>query len=71
MIEFSQLRFERDGHVAILTLDSPPVNALTRILNDELIQALDIISETPDIRAVVLTGAGKVFCAGADRKSVV
>ena len=68
MIDFSQLRFERDGHVAILTLDSPPVNALTRVLNDELIQALDIISETPDIRAVVLTGAGKVFCAGADLK---
>jgi len=68
MIDFTQLRFERDGHVAILTLDSPPVNALTRTLNDELIQALDIISETPDIRAVVLTGAGKVFCAGADLK---
>ena len=68
MIAFSQLRFESDGHVAVLTLDSPPVNALTRVLNDELIQALDIISETPDIRAVVLTGAGKVFCAGADLK---
>jgi len=68
MIDFTQLRFEQQGHVAILTLDSPPVNALTRILNDELTQALDIISETPDIRAVVLTGAGKVFCAGADLK---
>lgn len=68
MIAFTQLRFQQDGHVAILTLDSPPVNALTRVLNDELTQALDIVSETPDIRAVVLTGAGKVFCAGADLK---
>lgn len=68
MIAFTQLRFRQDGHVAVLTLDSPPVNALTRTLNDELTQALDIIGETPDIRAVVLTGAGKVFCAGADLK---
>lgn len=68
MKEFTQLRVQREGHVAVLTLDAPPVNALTRILNDELTEALDIVSETPEIRAVVLTGAGKVFCAGADLK---
>lgn len=68
MKQFTQLRVQREGHVAVLTLDAPPVNALTRILNDELTEALDIVSETPDIRAVVLTGAGKVFCAGADLK---
>lgn len=68
MDNYTQLNVRIDGHVAVLTLDSPPVNALTRILNDELTQALDIISETPEIRAVVLTGAGKVFCAGADLK---
>lgn len=68
MENYTQLDVRIDGHVAVLTLDSPPVNALTRILNDELTQALDIISETPAIRAVVLTGAGKVFCAGADLK---
>lgn len=68
MHDYTQLRVTLDGHVAVLTLDSPPVNALTRILNDELTHALDVISETPAIRAVVLTGAGKVFCAGADLK---
>ena len=68
MDNYTQLNVRIDGHVAVLTLDSPPVNALTRLLNDELTQALDIISETPEIRAVVLTGAGKVFCAGADLK---
>jgi len=68
MDNYTQLNVRIDGHVAVLTLDSPPVNALTRILNDELTQALDVISETPEIRAVVLTGAGKVFCAGADLK---
>ncbi|MDO8772518.1 MAG: enoyl-CoA hydratase/isomerase family protein [Burkholderiaceae bacterium] len=68
MFNFTQLDVAIENHVAILTLNSPPVNALTRTLNDELTMALDQISEIDDIRAVVLTGAGKVFCAGADLK---
>jgi enoyl-CoA hydratase len=68
MDEPTQLRVTMDGHVAVLTLDSPPVNALTRVLNDELTAALDRLSELDEVRVVVLTGAGKVFCAGADLK---
>ena len=68
MEDFTQLRFQLDGHVATLTMTSPPVNALTRTLNDELTLALDRISEMDEVRAVVLTGAGKQFCAGADLK---
>lgn len=68
MNDLTQLRVEIADHIAVLTMDAPPVNALTRTLNDELILALDRISETDDVRVVVLTGAGKVFCAGADLK---
>lgn len=68
MDNYSQLTVVVDGNVAIVTLNNPPVNALSRILNDELTNSLDVISESEDIRAVVLTGAGKVFCAGADLK---
>lgn len=68
MDDLTQLRVTVDAHVATLTMDAPPVNALTRTLNDELTIALDRISEMEDVRAVVLTGAGKVFCAGADLK---
>ena len=68
MNAFTQLRMHVADHIATLTLDSPPVNALTRTLNDELTAALDRLSETDDVRVVVLTGAGKVFCAGADLK---
>ena len=68
MDDLTQLKVDIDGYIASLTMNSPPVNALTRILNDELTLALDRISETDDIRVVVLTGAGKVFCAGADLK---
>lgn len=68
MDNFTELKVAIDGHVATLTLASPPVNALTRVLNDELTLALDMVSERDDIRCVVLTGEGKVFCAGADLK---
>jgi enoyl-CoA hydratase len=68
MNDYTELKVKIEGHVAVLTMDSPPVNALTKTLNDELTQALDLISETDDIRCVVLTGAGKQFCAGADLK---
>lgn len=68
MNDFQQLQVSIENHVATLTMDAPPVNALTRTLNDELTAALDRISETDDVRAVILTGAGKVFCAGADLK---
>lgn len=68
MNDLTQLDVALDGHIATLTLNSPPVNALTRVLNDELTLALDRISEMDEIRAVVLTGQGKVFCAGADLK---
>jgi enoyl-CoA hydratase/carnithine racemase len=68
MDDLTQLNYELKDYVATLTLNSPPVNAITRVLNDELTLALDRISEMDEVRVVVLTGAGKVFCAGADLK---
>lgn len=54
--------------VARLTLQRPEKrNALSRALRDALVRALDQIEATPDIRVVVLTGAGPSFCAGFDR----
>ncbi len=68
MEDYKELRVRIEGHVAVLSMNSPPVNALTKTLSEELTLALDRISETPEIRAVVLTGEGNVFCAGADLK---
>lgn len=56
-----------DG-VALVTLNRPPVNALNREMRRQIVAAFDEISERDDIRCAVLTGAGKVFCAGADLK---
>ena len=54
--------------VALVTLDRPPVNALSREARLALIAAFDALEADQDVRAIVLTAKGKVFCAGADIK---
>src|SRR3546814_3591875 len=52
---------------AVVTLNRPAkLNALSRQLVDELGRALEQLAVDPDLRALVLTGAGKAFCAGLD-----
>jgi 2-(1,2-epoxy-1,2-dihydrophenyl)acetyl-CoA isomerase len=61
------LRVEMDGPVATITLDRPDaLNALTIPLKRELLRALRDAERDRSIRAVVLTGAGRAFCAGQD-----
>lgn len=55
-------------HVAVVTLDKPPVNALGPAIRHEFIEVFDELHERDDVRCVVLTAAGTVFCAGADIK---
>ena len=57
-----------EPHVGIVTIDNPPVNAHSIQVLDEIALAFDVISDRDDIRVAILTGAGKVFCAGADIK---
>ncbi|HVB43561.1 MAG TPA: enoyl-CoA hydratase-related protein [Streptosporangiaceae bacterium] len=66
------VRTETTGGVATITLDSPHnANALSTRLLTQLRTALDDAIADPDIRVVVLTGAGRVFCAGADLKEAL
>ena len=61
------VRAETAGGVAAVTLDSPHnANALSTGLLTQLRAALDQAMSDPAVRVVILTGAGKVFCAGAD-----
>jgi enoyl-CoA hydratase/carnithine racemase len=58
-----------EAGITILTLHRPgSLNALTTNLLRELRAALDDVQDSPAVRAVVLTGAGGAFCAGADLK---
>jgi enoyl-CoA hydratase len=60
--------FEVSDHIAVVTLSRPPVNALNRAMRDRIMSVFDEISERSDVRVALLTGAGKVFCSGADLK---
>lgn len=55
--------------VALVTLDNPPVNAHNRQMLDEIMATFDRLSDLDDVRAVVLTGHGKQFCAGVDLRA--
>src|SRR5262245_3659489 len=56
----------RDGDVGVVTLNNPPVNALSPGVIDGLIAALRALRADTAVRAIVLNGGGKIFCGGAD-----
>ena len=59
--------FERRGHVGVLTLSNPDrLNALSAAMRSEVEAVLTAARADDDLRALVLTGAGRGFCAGAD-----
>lgn len=62
------VKLEVSDYIALVTLNRPPVNALDWAMRERLVEVFDEISERSDIRVAVLTGAGKVFCSGADLK---
>jgi 2-(1,2-epoxy-1,2-dihydrophenyl)acetyl-CoA isomerase len=66
-VTYDQIVVDRDGAVARITLNRPDkLNALTHRMSDELFDAFTAAGRDTDVRAVVLTGAGRGFCAGQD-----
>jgi enoyl-CoA hydratase/carnithine racemase len=66
-MEFEQILYEVDDHVLTITLNRPDrLNAFTPTMGRELIEALDAADADDAVRAIVVTGAGRGFCAGAD-----
>ena len=67
MADLEFITLERRGHVAVLTLSNPDRwNALSAAMRAEVSDVLADLRADDDVRAVVLTGAGRGFCAGAD-----
>jgi enoyl-CoA hydratase/carnithine racemase len=65
--DFEQISYEVRGPVAVITLDRPDqLNAFTPRMAAELIEAFDRSDADDSVRGVVVTGAGRAFCAGAD-----
>ena len=63
------VRYEVDGHVATITMNRPErLNAFGQVMGDELGGAWMEALDDPQVRSIVLTGAGRVFSAGRDIK---
>ena len=71
-MSYETITVKRDGAVATLTLHRPEAfNSLSMTLGRDLFHAALEVDEDPGVRCVVLTGAGKAFCAGGDVKDFV
>lgn len=69
-MEVELIKVDIDDHgVAIVTIDNPPVNAHSLQVLTELSHVFDTLSDNENVRVAVLTGQGKIFCAGADIKA--
>ncbi len=60
------VRFENEGGIGVITVDNPPVNALSPGVPEGIVAALDKGNADPAVKAMVLIGAGRSFIAGAD-----
>src|SRR3989449_7092672 len=67
MAAYDGVLVEIAGGVGTVTLNRPEkLNAFDRALCDELTDALRMLAQSDGVRAIVITGAGRAFCAGAD-----
>jgi enoyl-CoA hydratase/carnithine racemase len=67
-MSYGTLAVERRGVVAVICLNRPEqLNAFTREMGEELMAAFRAAARDDEVRAIVLTGSGRAFCAGTDR----
>ena len=67
MTDYEEIRYDVDDRVLTITLHRPDkLNAFTPVMKRELLDAFARADADDDVRAVVVTGAGRAFCAGAD-----
>lgn len=72
MSDYTQIRYEVSDSIATVTLTRPEkMNAFTAVMMHELLDVFDVIDADDAVRAVIVTGDGKAFCAGADLSSGV
>jgi len=64
------VRLDKDQDVAVVTVDNPPVNAISNGVAEGIAAALETARLDPEVRAVVIIGAGRTFIAGADIKDL-
>jgi enoyl-CoA hydratase/carnithine racemase len=66
-VSYEEILYEIEDQILTITLNRPDnLNAFTTVMRDELINAFDRADEDDNVRAIIITGAGRAFCAGAD-----
>jgi len=66
-MNFEQINYRVDERILTITLNRPDrMNACTARMYEELIEAFDRADADDDVKAIIVTGAGRAFCAGAD-----
>jgi 2-(1,2-epoxy-1,2-dihydrophenyl)acetyl-CoA isomerase len=71
-MDFTYIRYGVMDRVGVITLNRPEVlNALGGTMREELLQALQRSETDPEVRCVMITGAGRAFCAGGDISNMV
>jgi enoyl-CoA hydratase/carnithine racemase len=64
---FTQITYQVSENIATITLNRPEaMNSFTNVMMKELIEVFDLTDADDDVRAVIITGSGRAFCAGAD-----
>ena len=71
-MDYETIILKKEGHIATITLNRPErMNAVNPQMEREVVAALDDVANDDDVRVVVITGAGRAFCSGADVASVL
>lgn len=66
-MNYEQIKVEEAERILTITLNRPErLNAYTEDMREEIIDALDQAEKDDNIRAIIVTGAGRAFCAGSD-----
>ena len=69
-MNFKTILFEKSDSLAVIHLNRPKkLNAFNQAMLHDLLKALDYVDSQDSIKALIITGSGKAFCAGADLSS--
>jgi enoyl-CoA hydratase/carnithine racemase len=72
MANFQQIIYTQNEAIATITLNRPDrLNAWTPVMTDEIHQALTLAANDNQVRVIIITGAGRAFCAGADMETLL